>query len=171
MARHKGDFNVEIKPRRDLAILAVQGPQAIAKVCAVKPELAAVIQALKPFQGQPVGDWFYARTGYTGEDGLEVMLPGDEAAAFFQQLQAAGVAPIGLGARDTLRLEAGMNLYGHDMDETVSPLEAGMASPSPGSRPSATSSAARRWKRRRRPACRASRSAWCWKGAACCAKA
>lgn len=55
------------------------------------------------------------------------MLPGDEAAAFFQQLQAAGVAPIGLGARDTLRLEAGMNLYGHDMDETVSPLEAGMA--------------------------------------------
>lgn len=127
MARHKGDFNVEIKPRRDLAILAVQGPQAIAKVCAVKPELAAVIQALKPFQGQPVGDWFYARTGYTGEDGLEVMLPGDEAAAFFQQLQAAGVAPIGLGARDTLRLEAGMNLYGHDMDETVSPLEAGMA--------------------------------------------
>ena len=73
------------------------------------------------------GDWFVARTGYTGEDGLEISLPAEEAPQLWQQLLAAGVRPCGLGARDTLRMEAGMNLYGHDMDEGVSPLEAGLA--------------------------------------------
>ncbi|MEQ6291743.1 glycine cleavage system aminomethyltransferase GcvT [Vogesella sp. GCM10023246] len=126
MDKQSAGFDVQLQVRRDLAMLAVQGPQAIAKVCAVKPDWAASIQGLKVFQGLPFGDWFVARTGYTGEDGLEIMIPAAEAIPFFQQLQAAGVAPIGLGARDTLRLEAGMNLYGHDMDETVSPLEAGM---------------------------------------------
>ncbi|MDF0605296.1 glycine cleavage system aminomethyltransferase GcvT [Neisseriaceae bacterium TC5R-5] len=126
MQTQTSGFDVDIQVRRDLSILAVQGPQAISKVCAIKAELATDIQALKVFQGMPVDDWFYARTGYTGEDGLEIILPASETLAFFQQLLAVGVVPIGLGARDTLRLEAGMNLYGHDMDETVSPLEAGM---------------------------------------------
>ena len=126
MAKQSAGFDVKLQVRRDLAMLAVQGPQAIAKVCTVKPELAEGIQALKVFQGLPSGEWFYARTGYTGEDGLEIMIPADQAITFFNELKAAGVAPIGLGARDTLRLEAGMNLYGHDMDETVSPLQAGM---------------------------------------------
>ena len=71
-------------------------------------------------------DWFVARTVFTGEDGVEVILPGSEAVAFFKALEAAGVKPCGLGARDTLRMEAGMNLYGNDMDDNVSPLEAGM---------------------------------------------
>ncbi|VEB44526.1 Aminomethyltransferase [Chromobacterium violaceum] len=126
MESQKAGFDVALKVRRDLAMLAVQGPKAIEKVCSIKPELAEAIRALKVFQGLPQGEWFYARTGYTGEDGLEIMVPADQAISFFHQLQAAGVSPIGLGARDTLRLEAGMNLYGHDMDETVSPLEAGM---------------------------------------------
>ena len=126
MDSHKAGFDIALNVRRDLAMLAVQGPNAIAKVCAVKPQLADAIQSLKVFQGLPAGDWFFARTGYTGEDGLEIMIPAAEAINFFNQLLAAGVAPIGLGARDTLRLEAGMNLYGHDMDETVSPLQAGM---------------------------------------------
>ena len=126
MEAQKAGFDVALKVRRDLAMLAVQGPKAIEKVCSIKPELAEAIRALKVFQGLPQGEWFYARTGYTGEDGLEIMVPADQAIAFFNQLQAVGVSPIGLGARDTLRLEAGMNLYGHDMDETVSPLEAGM---------------------------------------------
>ncbi|SMF20837.1 glycine cleavage system aminomethyltransferase GcvT [Pseudogulbenkiania subflava] len=126
MEQQKAGFDVTLNVRRDLAMLAVQGPNAIAKVCAVKPTLADAIKSLKIFQGLPAGDWFFARTGYTGEDGLEIMVPATEAPAFFRELLAAGVAPIGLGARDTLRLEAGMNLYGHDMDETVSPLAAGM---------------------------------------------
>ncbi|MBI3144363.1 MAG: glycine cleavage system aminomethyltransferase GcvT [Pseudogulbenkiania sp.] len=126
MEQQKAGFDVTLNVRRDLAMLAVQGPNAIAKVCAVKPALADAIKSLKVFQGLPAGDWFFARTGYTGEDGLEIMVPAAEASAFFRELLAVGVAPIGLGARDTLRLEAGMNLYGHDMDETVSPLAAGM---------------------------------------------
>jgi len=82
---------------------------------------------LEPFFGVPAGDWFVARTGYTGEDGWEIMLPTGSAAGFWDRLRHAGVMPCGLGARDTLRLEAGMNLYGSDMDETVSPLESGLA--------------------------------------------
>jgi aminomethyltransferase len=126
MDKQSAGFDVKLQVRRDLAMLAVQGPTAIDKVCSVKPALADAIRALKVFQGLPSGEWFFARTGYTGEDGLEIMIPAAEAITFFNELKDAGVAPIGLGARDTLRLEAGMNLYGHDMDETVSPLEAGM---------------------------------------------
>ncbi len=127
MTRQAQNFAVDIKERRDFAILAVQGPEAIAKVSAlVTPEQAALIAALKVFQGVEVGEWFVARTGYTGEDGLEMLIPNTDIVAFWQQLVAAGVVPCGLGARDTLRLEAGMNLYGSDMDETVSPLAAGM---------------------------------------------
>ena len=82
---------------------------------------------MKPFFGVQVGDLFIATTGYTGEDGYEIVVPNDQAADLWQQLLDAGVAPAGLGARDTLRLEAGMNLYGLDMDESVSPLAANMA--------------------------------------------
>ncbi|WP_035054899.1 glycine cleavage system aminomethyltransferase GcvT [Andreprevotia chitinilytica] len=119
-------FDVTVTERPELAMLAIQGPNAIAKVKAAKPHLAALIDSLKVFQGMPAGEWFVARTGYTGEDGLEIMLPASVAVAFWDALLAAGVAPTGLGARDTLRLEAGMNLYGHEMDDGVSPLAAGM---------------------------------------------
>ena len=112
-------------------MIAVQGPNAIEKACKVLHEdWEATVKSLQVFQGMPFGTaedgWFIARTGYTGEDGLEIILPAEEAALFWQALVSVGVAPIGLGARDTLRLEAGMNLYGHDMDETISPLQAGM---------------------------------------------
>ncbi|MDO5640103.1 MAG: glycine cleavage system aminomethyltransferase GcvT [Neisseria sp.] len=121
-------FGVEITPRYDLAMLAVQGPKAIEKLLAVKPDWAETVNNLKVFQGADMGgDWFVARTGYTGEDGVEVILPGSEAPAFFAALQQAGVQPCGLGARDTLRMEAGMNLYGNDMNDDISPLQAGMA--------------------------------------------
>ncbi|MDH1264509.1 glycine cleavage system aminomethyltransferase GcvT [Pseudomonas sp. GD03944] len=121
------DFAVDLQERKTLAMLAVQGPQARAKVSELVTQArAALIHELKPFQGLPEGDWFIARTGYTGEDGLELMLPADQAVAFLNELVGAGIPPIGLGARDTLRLEAGMNLYGQDMDERVSPLASNM---------------------------------------------
>jgi len=127
-AKVGGAFGVTLTPRHDVAMLAIQGPNAIAKLLAVKPEWTDKVNALKPFVGVDLGDdWFVAYTGYTGEDGVEVVMPADEAALFFDELVKAGVAPCGLGARDTLRMEAGMNLYGNDMTDDVSPLEAGMA--------------------------------------------
>ncbi|WP_430459968.1 glycine cleavage system aminomethyltransferase GcvT [Thalassolituus sp. LLYu03] len=126
MAAQSKGFDVSLTERPELAMVAVQGPKAIELVKQVKPEAADLISGLKIFQGLPKANWFFARTGYTGEDGLEIMVPDTEVAAFWQQLLDAGVAPAGLGARDTLRLEAGMNLYGNDMDENVSPLQAGM---------------------------------------------
>lgn len=128
MHAQAGDFDVQLRERRDLAMLAIQGPKARARVCELLSQArAALIHELKPFQGLPEGDWFIARTGYTGEDGLEIVLPVTEVVSFFNDLVGAGISPIGLGARDTLRLEAGMNLYGQDMDEQVSPLAANMA--------------------------------------------
>ena len=122
-------FDCEMNERSDLAILAVQGPEALNKVKSVcSPEQVALIDSLKPFVGLFVGDWFIARTGYTGEKGLEIMLPNEQAADLWQAICDAEVAPVGLGARDTLRLEAGMNLYGSDMDESVTPYEANMGS-------------------------------------------
>jgi aminomethyltransferase len=120
-------FSVSLIERQDLAILAIQGPQAIQKIKTLCPQHQAAIEALKLFQGTDLGEWFIARTGYTGEDGVELMLPNVDVSAFWQRLMESGVAPIGLGARDTLRLEAGMNLYGADMNESISPLEANMA--------------------------------------------
>jgi len=119
-------FDATLTERPELAMVAVQGPNAIEKVKQVRTEQADLIGELKVFQGLPVGEWFYARTGYTGEDGLEIIVPAAEVAEFWNALIAAGVAPTGLGARDTLRLEAGMNLYGNDMDDSISPLQAGM---------------------------------------------
>ena len=103
-------------------MLAIQATNAITKLLAVKPEWTDKVNALKPFVGVDLGDdWFVAYTGYTGEDGVEVVMPADEATGFFDELIKAGVAPCGLGARDTLRMEAGMNLYGNDMTDDVSP--------------------------------------------------
>ncbi|MGH8763900.1 MAG: glycine cleavage system aminomethyltransferase GcvT [Nitrosospira sp.] len=117
---------LEIIPRRDLAMIAVQGPHARAKVWQAVAGAQAATENLKLFQAITHDKYFIARTGYTGEDGFEIMLPSNDAADFWHALHAAGVAPAGLGARDTLRLEAGMNLYGQDMDETTSPLESGL---------------------------------------------
>ena len=124
-------LDVSITQRRDganaLAIIAVQGPNARTKVWEVLPQTKAATEGLKAFFATQVDQYFIASTGYTGEDGYEIMLPASEAEALWNALHQAGVAPCGLGARDTLRLEAGMNLYGQDMDETVSPLDAGLA--------------------------------------------
>jgi aminomethyltransferase len=124
-------LEVSITPRRSgedpLAIIAVQGPNARAKVWQVLPQTRSATETLKPFFAATVGEYFIASTGYTGEDGFEIALPAAQADALWQALADAGVQPCGLGARDTLRLEAGMNLYGQDMDETVSPLDAGLA--------------------------------------------
>ena len=118
---------LKIISRNDLSMVAVQGPNAHAKVWQVLPQTKAVTEGLQIFQAAECGDYFVARTGYTGEEGYEIILPAKLAEAFWNALHKAGVAPIGLGARDTLRLEAGMNLYGQDMDETINPLEAGLA--------------------------------------------
>lgn len=126
LTAHSSGFEVTLSERPELAIIAVQGPKAIATVKQVLPEFAKLIDGLSYFQGQTKGNWMIARTGYTGEEGLEILLPNEEAENFWQQLLDAGVAPCGLAARDTLRLEAGMNLYGNDMNEEVSPLIAGM---------------------------------------------
>ncbi len=115
-----------ITSRDDLAMVAIQGPNARAKVWQVLPQTKAATENLVNFQAADCGEYFVARTGYTGEDGFEVMLPKEKVEKFWYDLNKAGVPPIGLGARDTLRLEAGMNLYGQDMDETVGPLESGL---------------------------------------------
>ena len=118
---------VTIGPRRDLALIAVQGPRARARFWAAWPETRAATDGLKSFQAAELGESFIARTGYTGEDGFEAMIPAGRAASLWRALSQAGVAPAGLAARDTLRLEAGMHLYGQDMDENVTPLECGLA--------------------------------------------
>jgi aminomethyltransferase len=125
ITQHK--FDAALTPRRDVAMIAIQGPHAREAVWQVLPETQASTGDLKAFNSTTVGDVFIARTGYTGEDGFEIILPAARAAAFWQQLMDAGVKPCGLGARDTLRLEAGMNLYGQDMSDDTSPLESGLA--------------------------------------------
>ncbi|NIR99225.1 MAG: glycine cleavage system aminomethyltransferase GcvT, partial [Gammaproteobacteria bacterium] len=127
MEQQAEGFEVRIEPRPDLAIVAVQGPNALDRLRDVVGDDARAALGEMPFFGcRQVGDWTVARTGYTGEDGAEIILPGDEVVALWRRLHDAGVAPAGLGARDTLRLEAGLNLYGHEMDESVSPLEANL---------------------------------------------
>ena len=120
-------FNVRITPRHDLAIIAVQGPNAREKFWKARPAARQATEKLAAFFANEVDDMFVARTGYTGEDGLEIILSAQHASQLWSDLKAAGVAEAGLGARDMLRLEAGMNLYGNDMDENVSPLDAGLA--------------------------------------------
>lgn len=128
-ARRTGDAPEGVTP---LAIIAVQGPQARARTWHAIPESQAAAETLKPFHSihhtdPQLGEVMIARTGYTGEDGHEIILPADQAIALWDRLLEAGVRPAGLGARDTLRLEAGMNLYGQDMDEQTSPLDCGLA--------------------------------------------
>ncbi|MEJ2347382.1 MAG: glycine cleavage system aminomethyltransferase GcvT [Gammaproteobacteria bacterium] len=121
------DFGVQVIERAELAMIAVQGPNARDRVYAALGDVPADgLRALRPFHAAAVDDLFVARTGYTGEDGFEIILPAQRAAGLWQALHEQGVAPIGLGARDTLRLEAGMNLYGSDMDEDTTPLESGL---------------------------------------------
>lgn len=121
-------FDAVVREQPGLAMIALQGPEARALAASVIDEdWRDQALAIKPFYGLEAGDLFIARTGYSGEDGWEIMLPDAMAAAFWQRFIDAGIAPCGLGARDTLRLEAGMNLYGSDMDENISPLEAGLS--------------------------------------------
>ena len=126
--KQAGAFDVKVNERAELAMIAVQGPNAreLAAPC-VDSEWRQQALELKLFTGMEAGDLFVARTGYTGEDGWEILMPAARAPLIWDRLVAGGVVPAGLGARDTLRLEAAMNLYGSDMDETISPLEAGLA--------------------------------------------
>lgn len=119
--------DVDVIERPELAMLAIQGPNAIARVGSLlTAEDARHLRELAAFHAFEAGELFIARTGYTGEDGVEIILDGGQASGLWRALVAAGVRPVGLGARDTLRLEAGMALYGTDMDETVTPLESGL---------------------------------------------
>ncbi len=118
---------LQILPCRDLAMIAVQGPNAAAKFWQALPGSEGPTRSMQPFTAIVIGSMFVARTGYTGEDGFEIMLPAKAAPYLWQALLEAGVKPCGLGARDTLRLEAGMNLFGQDMDEKTTPLESGLA--------------------------------------------
>jgi aminomethyltransferase len=120
-------FGVEVKERTDLAMLAVQGPEARAKAAQLlSPADAMSALGLEVFQACELEHWFVARTGYTGEDGFEIMMPSADAVPAWRSLNSLGVASCGLGARDTLRLEAGMNLYGNDMDEGTQPFESAL---------------------------------------------
>jgi hypothetical protein len=123
--QHATGFDVNIRHRGDLAMIAVQGPEAIERFEQVT-DLTGTAE-MKPFKALERGEWMVARTGYTGEEGVEVMLPAAEGIALWKNLADARVAPCGLASRDTLRLEAGLNLYGQDMDETNDPLESNLA--------------------------------------------
>ncbi len=128
LEKQAGEFDVAITERTEFAMLAVQGPQAKEKVSVLMNEdQHALVSDMKPFFGMQLDDLFIATTGYTGEAGYELIIPADQVGQVWDKLLQAGVHPCGLGARDTLRLEAGMNLYGQDMDENVSPLAANMA--------------------------------------------
>ncbi|MFJ1268498.1 glycine cleavage system aminomethyltransferase GcvT [Legionella lytica] len=121
-------FAIGLQERRELAMVAVQGPNAIAKACSIlNPAQVDAVSTLTPFESVDVEQWFFARTGYTGEDGLEIVVPQDQVPQLWDNLVQAGIQPCGLAARDTLRLEAGMLLYGQDMDTSTTPLESGLA--------------------------------------------
>jgi aminomethyltransferase len=125
--RHAQPLGVQVTERTDLAMLAIQGPEARAKAAQLLDGAeAAAALALSAFTARELGGRFVARTGYTGEDGFEMMMPAAEAVPAWRRLNSLGVASCGLGARDTLRLEAGMSLYGNDMDETTHPFESGL---------------------------------------------
>lgn len=131
MRSQLGDNAVELTERDDLAMIAVQGPNARALAGKTLDDDIAGAEELKPFNALLINqgadnERFVARTGYTGEDGYEIVCTNEQVESVWNNLYEAGVKPCGLGARDTLRLEAGMNLYGSDMDETTSPLESGL---------------------------------------------
>ncbi|GAB4188268.1 MAG: glycine cleavage system aminomethyltransferase GcvT [Wenzhouxiangellaceae bacterium] len=127
IGQQAADFEVDIKERSDLAMVAVQGPKAIRLLAAtLGRNPATAVQELKPFHVWREEHWTIARTGYTGEDGCEILLPQDDVVPLWRELIARGVTPCGLGARDTLRLEAGLNLYGQDMDDSTTPLQSAL---------------------------------------------
>jgi aminomethyltransferase len=115
--------DVSVEPVTDRALLALQGPGAEAALSGLLPG----VEAMRFMDHRVIGDIWVSRSGYTGEDGFEISIPNIQAEAFARKLLAQhGVAPIGLGARDSLRLEAGLCLYGHDIDTTTSPVEANL---------------------------------------------
>ena len=120
-------YSVSLDLRHDYCIIAVQGPKAIDKVIAALGDDVQAVRELKPFHSFINAPWHIAKTGYTGEDGVEIILAADDATELWQKLLVQGVPPCGLGARDTLRLEAGLNLYGADMTEQTSPLISNLA--------------------------------------------
>ncbi|WP_142502655.1 glycine cleavage system aminomethyltransferase GcvT [Klebsiella sp. 2680] len=127
IAQHSESYGLGVTVHDDLSLIAVQGPKAQERAATLFTETQRqAVEGMKPFFGVQSGDLFIATTGYTGEAGYEIALPNEQAAGFWRGLLDAGVKPCGLGARDTLRLEAGMNLYGQEMDESVSPLAANM---------------------------------------------
>ena len=127
LQQQSAGLNVEIRQRQDLAHFAVQGPNTIERLGNVlNSTRVQIIGSLLPYHGHCDGDWFLSRTGYTGEDGIEILLPASKAVDFFNELIGSGITPIGLGARDTLRLEAGFTLFGNDMDEDHTPYSANM---------------------------------------------
>lgn len=122
------DYEVNIEEQPKLIMIAIQGPEAREHACKMLPAALEVnVNLLKRFQCLLQNNWFFARTGYTGEDGFEVITPQEDAIILWQQLIDEGIQPCGLGARDTLRLEAGLNLYGQDMDESVTPYESNLS--------------------------------------------
>lgn len=127
-SQQKKEDDVTFRERTDLSMLAIQGPRVREKIAAIfdSPHAQSILD-LKSFTAVRWDEWFIARTGYTGEDGFEVILPGEDAPIFWKKLLDQNITPCGLGARDTLRLEAGLNLYGADMDEKVTPLESNLA--------------------------------------------
>lgn len=127
MQRQTNGLSVGLQERPEFAMIAIQGPEALDKTFStLTPAQLDAASTLRPFEIVDVDDFFIARTGYTGEDGFEVILPAEHATEYWQKLLEAGVTPCGLGARDTLRLEAGFLLSGQDMDTTVSPYESGL---------------------------------------------
>ncbi|MEJ2523195.1 MAG: glycine cleavage system aminomethyltransferase GcvT [Gammaproteobacteria bacterium] len=127
IGRQSAAFDVNVEERPELAMIAVQGPEARERAAALLPASGREhALSLKPFEAVDLDGLFVARTGYTGEDGWEIILPAADAPPLWRGLESAGARPCGLGARDTLRLEAGMNLYGQDMDESTTPLESAL---------------------------------------------
>ena len=120
---HAAHLDVDLRGREDLALIAIQGPNAMTAFSAAT---SMDVSDLRPFSVRERNGWMVARTGYTGEDGVEVALPVDQAPALWRRLSDTGVACAGLAARDTLRLEAGLLLYGQDMDDATSPLESNL---------------------------------------------
>lgn len=127
LVQHATAFSCSVTWRNDLSIFSIQGPLARERLASILSSTrTALVQNLQHHHGAQDADWFISCTGYTGEDGIEITLPASQAIDFINELVGAGISPIGIGARDTLRLEAGFNLYGFDMNEQVSPLVAGM---------------------------------------------
>ncbi len=124
LKQHAENFSVTLASLDDYSLIAIQGPEAIEKTAA----LFDGVRDIPPFGFLTTDDGLMlARTGYTGEDGFEIMAPHARITAIWQQFLELGAKPCGLGARDTLRLEAGLNLYGQDMDENTTPLSSGLS--------------------------------------------